>query len=160
MNIPKHHILLVEGDHVTAEMVSWYLIKAGYQLTVTASYGESLALAGAGKFNLYLLGEGFRDRTNLDLCQRIRAFDSDTPILFCSAWAYPADIVRGIKAGAQAYLTKPCDLDRLAQTIEQLIDEAAAQADVESASLRRRADKGVSNFRRGALRFESPSLSV
>jgi DNA-binding response OmpR family regulator len=135
MNIPKHHILVVESDNYAKEMVCWYLTRAGYQLTVTTSYAESLTLAAARQFKLYLLGEGFEDRTNLDLCQQIRMFDSDTPILFCSAWAFPDDIDRGMKAGAQAYLTKPCSLDEMAQTIKQLINKTATKVEVKSSRL-------------------------
>jgi DNA-binding response OmpR family regulator len=160
VTLPKQRILLVESNNDSAELVCWYLIKAGYQLTATSSYGESLALARTRQFKLYLLGEGFEDRTNLDLCQQIRTVDSNTPIIFCSAWAYPTDIDRGISSGAQAYLTKPCDLDELAETIKQLIGETTAQTVGKSARLRRRANEGASNARRGALRYEYLLSSV
>jgi DNA-binding response OmpR family regulator len=126
-------------------------------VTSAATGAESLTLASKGQFKLYLLGEGFEDRTNLDLCQQIRTFDADTPILFCSAWAYPADIDRGLKAGAQAYLTKPCDWDGLAQTIEQLIGKAATQAKIKRTGLKRRQ---ALNTRRGTPRVDNPSLRV
>jgi DNA-binding response OmpR family regulator len=158
MKIPKQHILIVERDHDSTELISWYLIKVGYQLTATSSYDESLTLASTRQFQLYLLGEGFEDRTNLDLCRQIRSFDADTPIVFCSAWAYPADIDRGMSAGAQAYLTKPCDSDELMQTIERLIGKATAQDSAQSACLRRRADKGASTTGRRARRLECPVL--
>jgi DNA-binding response OmpR family regulator len=109
-------------------MVCWYLTKIGYQLTAATTCAESLTLASTGQFNLYLLGEDCEDGTTLDLCQQIRAFDSDTPILFCSTRAYPVDHVRGISAGAQAYLTKPCELDELEKTIKYLIAEARVGA--------------------------------
>jgi DNA-binding response OmpR family regulator len=150
MTLPKQRILLVESDNDSTELVCWYLIKSGYQLTTSSSYAESLALARTRQFKLYILGEGFKDRTNLNLCQQIRSFDSNTPIIFCSAWASPTDIDRGMSAGAQAYLTKPCELDELAETIKQLIGVTAAQAVGKSARLRQRADKGASNARRGA----------
>lgn len=160
MNIPKQPILLVESDNDSRELACWYLTRAGYQMTAVTADADGLMLAGTGQFKLYLLGEGFEDSTNLDLCLKIRSFDSDTPILFCSAWTHPDDIGRGMKAGAQAYLTKPCDLDVLVQIIEQLVGETADQAAAKSAGLQELVKEGAPNRRRGLLRFVHPSLSA
>ena len=157
MNIPIQHILLVEADKDSRELTTLYLNQASYRVMSATTCVESLTLASTGQFKLYLLGEGFEDRTNLDLCQQIRTVDSDTPILFCSAWAYPADIDRAMEAGAQAYLTKPCDMDGLVQTIKQLIGKAATQADVKRARPQKRE---VLNTPRGALRLDTASLSA
>jgi CheY-like chemotaxis protein len=46
---------------------------------------------------------------------------SNTPIIFCSADASPADRRRGMSAGAQAYLAEPCELQKLRQTVRCLI---------------------------------------
>ncbi|HEU0185694.1 MAG TPA: hypothetical protein VFS27_10305, partial [Blastocatellia bacterium] len=43
-----------------------------------------------------------------------------TPILFYSAAAYDRDIAEALRAGAQAYLVKPVDLDNLEQMIERM----------------------------------------
>lgn len=53
----------------------------------------------------------------------IRGFDSQTPIVFYSANAYEADIKKALASGAQDYLVKPCDPDKLEQTIEKLMDD-------------------------------------
>jgi DNA-binding response OmpR family regulator len=126
MNILKKHILLVESDDDTVEMLRLYLGYANYQVTAASSCDECLKLARTERFNLYLLGDGCKDGATFELCQKIRALDSDTPIVFCSAYAYPADRERGMTAGAQAYLTKPCDLEEMVQAIKCLIAEAPA----------------------------------
>jgi CheY-like chemotaxis protein len=52
---------------------------------------------------------------------RKHILDSNTPIIFCSADASPADRRQGMSAGAQAYLAKPCELEELRRTIRRLI---------------------------------------
>jgi DNA-binding response OmpR family regulator len=121
MKLSLTDLLLVESHDESRELAGWYLTKIGYRLTSATTCAAGLTLAGSGRFSLYLLGEDCEDGETLDLCRQIRAFDSETPILICSAWAFPTDCEAGIRAGAQAYLTKPCELDELRQTIEDLI---------------------------------------
>jgi DNA-binding response OmpR family regulator len=128
MRLPPQDILLVEGHDDSREMVCWYLNEVGYQVRATSTCAASLALVSVRQFNLYLLGDDCIDGTALDLCQQIRAIDADTPILFCSARAFPDDRERGMRAGAQAYLTKPLEWDELEQVIVQLIGEVRAVA--------------------------------
>ena len=158
MKIPMQPILLVEADDGNRKLDSWYFTQAGYVIVAAASDAESIALARTGQFKLYLLGEGFEDTTNLNICQQIRTFDSDTPVLFCSAWVRPADHDRGINAGAQAYLTKPCDLDELVQTVEQLIAKAAAGVIRKRASRRRTIEIAMPRPDASRLKRISPSV--
>jgi DNA-binding NarL/FixJ family response regulator len=63
-----------------------------------------------------------------------------------------------MEAGAQAYLTKPCDMDGLVQTIKLLIGKDATQADVKRARLQKRE---VLNTPARALRLDySVTISV
>jgi DNA-binding response OmpR family regulator len=159
MKLPPQDILLVESNDDSREMVRWYLTKVGHQVRATSTCAASLRLVSARQFNLYLLGDDCEDGTTVDLCQQIRAFDSDTPILFCSARAYPADLERGLSAGAQAYLTKPFDWGELEQTIGRLIDEARTRGGSKPPALGARygtRDK----HRLGAPGFDCSSQSV
>jgi CheY-like chemotaxis protein len=101
MKIPKTHILLVESHDDTVEMLRMYPGYANYQVTAISACGECLKFARTERFNLYLLGDGCEDGAAFELCRKIRALDSDTPIVFCSAAAYLADRERGTGAGAQ-----------------------------------------------------------
>ncbi len=128
MKLPPQDILLVEGHDDSREMVCWYLTQIGYQVRAASTCVASLAQVSVGRFNLYFLGDDCSDGTTLDLCQQIRALDADTPILFCSASAFHADRERGMRAGAQAYLTKPLEWDELEQAIVRLIGEVRTVA--------------------------------
>lgn len=145
MKITKTRILLVESDGDTVDLIRLYLGPAGYHMTAASAYAESLNLARTWRSNLYLLGDACEYGAVFDLCRQIRVFDSDTPIIFCTAFAYPADRERGMSAGAQAYLTKPYDLDELVQTIKQLIAKAPAKGRRQKRGLSMRANEGARN---------------
>jgi len=121
MNQKTKRILLVERDADTSEMINHWFHNSDYQVTTTTSYAESLRQAQTEAFDLYLLNDECDGGTTIDLCRQIRQFDQHTPVIFCSAYAYTPDRERGLSAGAQVYLTKPCDLNFLEQTIAQII---------------------------------------
>jgi two-component system phosphate regulon response regulator OmpR len=121
VKIPRKHILVVESDDNSVEMLRLYLGHVMYRVTAAGACGECLHLARTEWVDLYLLGDGCEAGGAFELCRKIRALDSNTPIIFCSADASPADRQRGMSVGAQAYLAKPCELQELRQTIRCLI---------------------------------------
>ena len=80
---------------------------------------QALSLLKAEHFDLYMLDGRLPGIDGFELCRRMRAVDSRTPILFFSAAAYAADKEKGIAAGADAYVAKP-DIHGLLARIEQL----------------------------------------
>lgn len=95
----------------------------GYEAVIATSVSDALERARFGGLALCILDHWLKESNGIDLCQQIRAFDADTPIMFYSGAAYEADIKSGLAAGAQAYLVKP-DFDHLKSTIDGLIDRA------------------------------------
>ena len=103
-------------------MMSVLLGEYGYDAVVAASVSDALENAKSGGLALCILDHWLTTTNGVELCEQIRAFDSDTPIMFYSGAGYRADIQKGLDAGAQAYLVKP-DFDHLKETIDRLIDE-------------------------------------
>jgi DNA-binding response OmpR family regulator len=119
--------LIVESDDNSVELLRLYLGYADHLVKAADTCGECLQLARTERVDLYLLGDGCEDGDIFELCRNIRALDSNTPIVLCSADASLANRARGMSAGAQAYLTKPCELEELRQTIGCLIAGAPAR---------------------------------
>ena len=116
----RKHILCADDHEDTRAMMMALLGMSGYQVTTTGSLTDALSLTKKGGFDLFILDGIYPDGFGLDLCEQIRRFDSHTPILFVSALAYASDIAKGMNAGAQAYLTKPVDMDVLEETIAEM----------------------------------------
>jgi OmpR-family two-component system manganese-sensing response regulator len=117
----KRRLLYVEGYADTLLAISLRLRMAGFDVATAESIEGGLDLARAGGYDLYLLAGILSDGMGLELCKMIRGFDTRTPILFFSALAYPYDREAAIAAGAQEYLIKPNDLERLEQAIAKLL---------------------------------------
>ena len=80
-------------------------------------------MAQSNHFDLCLLDSQLPDGSGYDLCRRIHALAPDLPIVFYSGHAYETDRQHALAAGAQAYLIKPNDLDRIEEVMDKVIAE-------------------------------------
>ena len=110
----KGHILYCEDHDDTRVIMSVMLERAGFRVTAVENGKDCLELARRERFDLYLLDHTFPDSSGVTVCEELRKFDADTPILFYSARAMPQEKEAAIKAGAQDYLIKPNDLFNVA----------------------------------------------
>jgi DNA-binding response OmpR family regulator len=128
-SITRKRILCVDDDEDTRDMMRALLHEYGYEAVIVASVSDALTSARSGGLALCIVDHWLTESNGIELCHQIRAFDSETPILFYSGAGYVNDIKKGLDAGAQAYLIKP-DFDHLKPTIDRLIDEAGSRQSV------------------------------
>ena len=121
---PVGTILYVEDDDDTRELVAYLLARNNYKVVPAESYDDALLLARANQFDLYLIDNWISGGSGIDLCKKLREFNSWTPILFYSGAAYEGDKQQAFAAGAQAYLVKPVDNDELIKEVSRVISDA------------------------------------
>jgi DNA-binding response OmpR family regulator len=117
-------ILYTEDDPDTRELVSLVLTLNDCKVTLADRDEAALLLARTNQFDLYLIDNWIPGGSGIDLCKKLREFDSGTPILFYSGAAYESDKQEAFASGAQGYLTKPVDNDELVEEVFRLIAEA------------------------------------
>ena len=115
-------ILYVEDHEDTLEMVSLVLEKNEFEVTTAHTLKEGTALAKLQDFDIYLIDLWLPDGVGLDLARAIRKSDDLTPIVFFSAAAYEQDRDDALRAGAQAYVTKPAIPSELCRLLDTLIE--------------------------------------
>ena len=118
------NVLFVEDDADTRELMSFLLKSENYQVVLASNYDEALLLARVMRFDLFMMDNWMPGGSGIELCKKLREFDATTPIIFYSGAAYECDKREAFACGAQAYLTKPTDIDTLIETIGRLIAEA------------------------------------
>lgn len=124
MKIQNPRVLYIEDHEDTRELVTLLLTQRSYEVVSGSTIESGIALAVAQNFDLYLLDSWLPDGSGLELCQRIRQFDKETPILFYSAAAYASDHDKALKCGAQAYLIKPSQPSDLCRIVSELIEKS------------------------------------
>jgi DNA-binding response OmpR family regulator len=114
-------ILCVEDDKDSCELLDFILSGEGFEVVSCSTSQEGLHLAKQGGFSAIVLDYCLPEVSGLEICREIRTYDKQTPIIFYTASAYPKDKEEGLKAGANAYLVKPIDLEKIAKTITDLV---------------------------------------
>jgi two-component system OmpR family response regulator len=117
-------ILYTEDDADTRELVSYVLARNNYRVMLAENNDSALLLARSSQFDLYMIDNWMPGGSGIDLCKKLREFDSHTPILFYSGAAHDRDKQEALSSGAQAYLTKPAGNDELIEEVFRLIAEA------------------------------------
>jgi adenylate cyclase len=165
-------VLIVDDNPVNVQILSVRLAAEGYDV-VTASDGEqALAVARAAQPDLILLDVMMPKVDGFEVCRQLKAAPDFpfTPIIMVTAMADVKDLVTGLEAGADEYLTKPVDHAALGARVRSMLrikalhDTVAAQAEEIArwnATLERRVAEQVAELERVSRlkRFFSPPLA-
>ena len=109
-------ILLVEDDTALREALEELLLREGYAV-IKASDVLSARNALGQEIDLVLLDVGLPDGGGVNLCKAWRSEGVQTPILFLTAKDDELDVVRGLDAGGNDYVTKPFRMQELLSRI-------------------------------------------
>jgi|SRR5688572_7550518 DNA-binding response OmpR family regulator len=135
-------ILIVEDDNMLAKVIADNLRFAGYEVSAAGDGRDAVARLRTFQPDLVLLDLMLPDRNGFELCGLMRQ-GGRTPIVILSARAQKADKLRGLKLGADDYLTKPFDLDELLARIQAVM---------------RRSRRGVDRLVLGAVTIDFNAL--
>lgn len=123
MSEAQGRILYVEDHDDTRILMTILLERAGFEVVSASDGAACLELARSWQhFDLYLLNHTFPDASGLTICEALREFDVETPILFYSGRAMPQEKEAAIKAGAQDYLIKPDDLFNVSKHVAKWVE--------------------------------------
>jgi len=102
-------ILLVEDEESIVELVRYNLVREGYVVHAALSGEEGLSLVRTAKPQLILLDIMLPEIGGIEVCRRLRRDEAtmNTPIIMLTARGEESDIVAGLEAGADDYVTKP-----------------------------------------------------
>jgi signal transduction histidine kinase len=125
MTIPTRpqRILIVEDSRTQAEALRSQLAGAGFEVRVVRSGSDALAELRREPADLVISDVVMPGMTGLDLCRALRSDDRtrNLPFILLTSLADPLDVVRGLEAGADNYVTKPYDLDQLLSRIHRTL---------------------------------------
>lgn len=118
------HILVVDDNREMAYGLRTNLEFEGYQVTVAADGAAGLEAALTEDVDLVILDLMLPELDGFHLLRDLRGKGSRIPVLILSARDEEADKVRGLRAGADDYVTKPFDLMELLARVNALLRRA------------------------------------
>lgn len=99
------HLLIVDDDKELCSLLSKFLSRHGYRVSIAHNGGEMTALLDASRINLIILDLMLPGEDGLVLCRRLRA-TSTVPIIMLTAMGDEVDRIIGLEMGADDYLAK------------------------------------------------------
>jgi two-component system alkaline phosphatase synthesis response regulator PhoP len=114
-------ILLVEDEEHLLKTILLNLELEGYAVITAIDGIDALKKFRTAAVDLIILDVMLPELNGFDVCEEIRKENTRVPILFLTAKGTSADKVKGLKLGADDYLTKPFNLEELLLRIQILI---------------------------------------
>ena len=123
-------ILIVEDNALNIKLFCDLLAAHGHQTEAVTDSRDALATARAFVPELVITDIQLPHVSGIELMQLLRADETlkDVPIMAVTAYAAQGDDERIRAAGATAYVSKPISVVRFAETVDQLLEEAAKGA--------------------------------
>jgi two-component system, OmpR family, alkaline phosphatase synthesis response regulator PhoP len=119
----NEHILVVEDEEHLATGIKYNLAAEGYRVTVVGDGPSALkALTESPEdVDLVVLDLMLPGMSGYAVCEALRSFDRDLPVLILSARTLAEDRARGFDVGANQYMSKPFDLDEFLSRVRNLL---------------------------------------
>jgi DNA-binding response OmpR family regulator len=115
------HILIVEDEPQMAGLLKRGLEEEAYLVSVARDGQSALELSSSRKFDAIVLDVMLPKLNGVDVARELRSREQETPVLMLSARDTLFDVVRGLDAGADDYLTKPFSFQELLARLRALL---------------------------------------
>lgn len=114
------HVLIVEDEPAMATLLSQGLAEEQFEVSVARDGRSALEMSSSRAYDVILLDVMLPQVSGLDVARELRGREQQTPVLMLTARDSLHDIVKGLDAGADDYLTKPFSFLELLARIRAL----------------------------------------
>src|SRR5215831_244560 len=127
-------ILVVDDNEVNRDIVATRLTAHGYETLQAADGEQALAAVSEHRPDLVLLDVMMPNLDGIEACRRLKRDDAFLPVILVTAKTDTKDVVAGLDAGADEYLSKPIDQAALVARVRSVLrikalhDQVQAQA--------------------------------
>lgn len=123
-------LLIIEDEPQLCETISEGFRLSGYEVDMCGDGDEALLLCTTEPYDLILLDLNLPGLDGMEVLQKFRETNTNTPVLILSARCQTFDKVNGLDLGANDYLTKPFHFEELEARVRSLTRRKFVQQDV------------------------------
>jgi DNA-binding response OmpR family regulator len=124
-------VLLAEDDRDFGNILSQYVTISGFDVTLARDGREAWELFTLEKPDICVLDVMMPEMDGFTLGEKIKEAQPDVPLIYLTAKSLKEDIVRGLKIGADDYITKPFDPEVLILRINNILKRAYSSSNDE-----------------------------
>ena len=121
LNFVDMKILLAEDDRDFGSILSQYLSISGFKITLCRDGKEAWEFFSKDKPDICVLDVMMPEMDGFTLAEKIKQAQPDLPLIFLTAKSLKDDMIKGLKIGADDYITKPFDPEVLILRINNIL---------------------------------------
>lgn len=116
-------VVVVEDDDFIRDILATTLETEGYEVYTAPSAARAFGILEATTPDLVLLDLALPDEDGLTICRKLRGMQSleTLPVVFISAMSQPMYVQAAARAGGNAFIRKPFDIDNVLATVASFI---------------------------------------
>lgn len=121
-------VLVVDDEPMARTLLRLMLVRAGYEVVEAEDGFDALDKVKDGSHDVMLLDVMMPGLDGFSVCQTVREYSnmSELPIILLSAKTDLESVNKGLKLGANKYLTKPVSSEELTQQIKDVLKDKSS----------------------------------
>jgi len=124
-------VLIAEDDRDFGNILAQYVTISGFDVTLGRNGSEAWELFKQEKPDICVLDVMMPEMDGFTLGEKIKEQDPGVPLIFLTAKSLKEDIIKGLKIGADDYITKPFDPEVLILRINNILKRAYSSSNDE-----------------------------
>ncbi|MGM0548858.1 MAG: response regulator transcription factor [Bacillota bacterium] len=121
--IDKNKILIAEDDNSISRLIAYKFEKENYQIKVVNTGDKVLTELKTDAYDALILDLMLPVLDGMQVLKKIKAEEIKIPVLVLSAKSQEEDILKGLNAGADEYMTKPFRPDELLLRLQKMLSD-------------------------------------
>lgn len=123
MNKSLAHLLLVDDDPVTLDLLKEVLSKEGYRVSTALSGEEAISLGMDHLFDLVITDVRMGEKDGMEVLRTFKKTSPETSIIVITAFGSLDSAIEAIREGAFDYISKPFKLEEIKLTVRRALEQ-------------------------------------
>jgi len=123
MNRPIPHLLVVDDDPVTINLLEEVLSKEGYEVTTALSGEEAIALGMENVFDMIITDVRMGEKDGIEVLRSFKKVSPETTVVVITAFGSIENAIEAIREGAFDYISKPFKLEEIKLTVQRALEQ-------------------------------------
>lgn len=124
-------ILVCDDDELIRWSISEFLRNRGYSTLEATNGDEALSVVQSEAVSLVLMDLKMPVKDGMAVLRELRAAENDVPVVVLTAYGGVSSAIEATRLGANDYLTKPCDLEVVLETVEKTLEAHRLRSEVQ-----------------------------
>jgi DNA-binding NtrC family response regulator len=117
------HLLIVDDDRVTLDLLKEVLLKEGYRVSTASSGEEAIALGMDHLFDIVITDVRMGNKDGMEVLKSFKKTSPETSVIMITAFGSMDTAIEAIREGAFDYISKPFKLEEIKFTIKRSLEQ-------------------------------------